>query len=424
MRETIEVAFALNEDYIAPWETALYSIVQNTRSSIRAHVLHAGISPENQKKIQQFADACNVRLAIHSIDPSWLGNFPDSPFYPSKETYLRIKLPSLLNDCERCIYLDADVSVCDNLAELWEYNLRGGIIGAVKDIDIDFLREHLKQIQFGPQHTYCNAGVLLMDLEKLRSINFESLAIDFAQKCPERVKIVDQDIINILLCESVTYLPLKWNVTVFWVENWNDSGRNCWKNVQAHYSESERKSAMEQPAIVHFANVIKPWHLSMEAMAHPFYKSYRDSYRLASRIGNKRINENSINCDMVFVAILDRLSVAATAQIWKILKTLSSDSRVALISDACPGEVHELAANFAAWDDRVIVISASKKAPSLNKKLKHVVRNSGARRFAVLRLHSKEIEVNRLAASNYLQSAMANIFLGYYWRERTIYRIL
>jgi len=85
------------------------------------------------------------------------------------------------------------------------------------------------------RHCYFNAGILLMDLEQMRSAELERAFVGLMNRFRFRVA-QDQDYLNVLCNGSVKYLPLTWNKTAF--------------------PDSE---SLGLPSVIHFKLNFKPW---------------------------------------------------------------------------------------------------------------------------------------------------------------------
>jgi len=91
----------------------------------------------------------------------------------------RCFLPEILKE-NKVMYIDTDTTVVDSLIDLWNFNLNGKCLAArAEDGD------------------YFNSGVLLMDLNKMRTLNTNSQFTRLLTKC--KMMFPDQDAINIVL---------------------------------------------------------------------------------------------------------------------------------------------------------------------------------------------------------------------------------
>lgn len=115
---------------------------------------------------------------------------PDGVNHQNPWTYMtmaRLALHKILLDEERVLYLDVDTIAMFAFDELFEADLEGNVIGGI--------REPKRCLD---PFVYMNAGVLLMDLEKLRS-GFGDEMLDIAHR--KKLRCPDQDAIN-LICQG------------------------------------------------------------------------------------------------------------------------------------------------------------------------------------------------------------------------------
>ena len=128
----------------------------------------------------------------------------DSPNYHSAWTYMslmRLALPLMYPDLDRVLYLDVDTIVERDISELFELEFGGCYFAAVP--------EYAKS---NDDRLYVNAGVLLLNMKKLRDGMAQEL-IDEANAAYHQYP--DQDVIN-LMCKGYIY-PLHgdFNATAF-----------------------------------------------------------------------------------------------------------------------------------------------------------------------------------------------------------------
>ena len=62
-----------------------------------------------------------------------------------------------------------------------------------------------------PPLSYCNSGVLVLDLDQMRRRNLEHRLLQQLRSRPEPFPYPDQDILNIALHGDMTTLPPEWN---------------------------------------------------------------------------------------------------------------------------------------------------------------------------------------------------------------------
>lgn len=173
----------------------------------------------------------------------------------SYATLFRLGLERMAPEtCKRLIYLDADLIVMDDLQKLWDVDLKGAAIGGVPDpgLSMDNPAEDPHWLDWVDDKTapYMNAGVMVLDLEKVRREAGFSKALDIIAEHGADLPYQDQDAINWIYWNKWTQLPLEWNVQRFQLIE------------QFHpYFSAETLAASRKPRIVHFTGPEKPWNL-------------------------------------------------------------------------------------------------------------------------------------------------------------------
>src|SRR5207249_434261 len=130
-------------------------------------------------------------------------------------TYCRILLPHLL-DVPRLIYLDCDVLVFRDLAQLFDLELAPGkVLAAPRDSETLSLADDsptiADAINLPREGAYFNCGVMLMNLDALRRQNFLQRSVEFLNNWSGKYRFWDQSAINFLLHGQIDELPEYWN---------------------------------------------------------------------------------------------------------------------------------------------------------------------------------------------------------------------
>ncbi len=259
--ENINICFSTDNNYAMHCGAAIASVLKNTKTekTIDFYILNDGsLSKKNKKKLKKVSMLKNnVNLYFLTIDRSIFEKF----FIKEKShftlaTYYRYVIPSMLQSLSKLIYLDCDLIVNSDIEELYNIDLEDNYIGAVQDI---IGRENQLRLVLNMFNYYCNAGVLVMNLTKMREDNIQAKLI----KCTEDKKDVilwqDQDVINIVLEGKIKYLDLAWNLQYFYPGEYMD------------FDNFEFEQAEKNPKIIHFIGHIKPWDI---LSSRPFEKEY------------------------------------------------------------------------------------------------------------------------------------------------------
>ena len=204
----IPIAFSLNDNYVYPLTVSLTSILYNSFSNtsyIFYLLLHPDLNKTKLKKILALKEKyhnCKFEL-IHMGK-----NFSNYPNYYQKSSalYYRLKLPDLITELDKIIYLDADTIVHKDLTDM--YNLDMGIYYYLGIPDHD-----INHFEFNGKRTFINSGVLLINLKKLREANSSVLYKNFYEH--HRILKADEYIMNSVFYDKISFLPFKYGLPDF-----------------------------------------------------------------------------------------------------------------------------------------------------------------------------------------------------------------
>lgn len=150
----------------------------------------------------------------------------------------RLKLPSLSDD-DKILYLDSDVIILSDIAELYNHNIDDYYIAGVEDKQSIVMRSRINP---KGDERFINSGVMLLNLKKFREDNLEEIIFN---KLREIDWYTDQDVINDVCRDKILQLPLKFNLMPV-------EGGDHYVNRREEFEE-----AFIAPVILHY--VIKPW---------------------------------------------------------------------------------------------------------------------------------------------------------------------
>lgn len=136
------------------------------------------VSKENRDRISKLQDMyanCSVKL----IDMK--DQFSDAYIisdYITRATYYILHLPSILSEHDKILYLDGDVIVRKDLWDMYNTDLQDNYIGAVKDFGqitwrLGYAKNYEQRLGVKDTDQLLNAGVLTMNLQKMREDNLE-----------------------------------------------------------------------------------------------------------------------------------------------------------------------------------------------------------------------------------------------------------
>ncbi|PFH53627.1 glycosyltransferase family 8 protein [Amanita thiersii Skay4041] len=228
----INVALAINSSYSIPAAVALRSLLEQTPGRVTIYIVNYGLSEIDKESIMGSLPL-RADVTFMFLEPPQTGLAIEKGV-----TWAKLGLHQVL-PVERVLYLDADILVRSELRSLWNTDLEGRSIGAVVDVGHPMGHSTTKR------QPYFNAGVLLMDLAKVR-LSADALQDIGRRYVNERYK--DQDALNAHFQNDWMTLNLTWNAQGL--------------GTYASYPSDDRKrlglTEMDNPSIVHFTGPVNP----------------------------------------------------------------------------------------------------------------------------------------------------------------------
>lgn len=246
-QDIIPVFFTVDEKYAPYLSTALASLIDHTTKKYQyeINIVYSNLTFYSRNKLERIADGRkNVKIIFTKMKNNLRGisdrketRLKADEFVPA--IYYRIFLPEMFPQYKRALYLDSDIIVLADVADLFMTDLEGNPLAACLDMSTfgnPLFARYFKDAIGISTSQYFNSGILVMDFERFRKeelcehflylLNF----YDFDTVAP------DQDYLNAMLKDRVKYLDMRWNTM-----------------PTANANE-------EHPYIVHYNLFFKPWH--------------------------------------------------------------------------------------------------------------------------------------------------------------------
>ena len=264
----MHIALATNRAYL-PWcATAIRSCDRSTLDRpLVFHVFHLGDLTAVDQRAAASVVTEHATVRYHPVEPAALEGLPSKgEALGGYTSWIRVLLPDLLPDVDRATYLDADILAVDSLAGLADVDLDGAPLAAVANIVEPAMHAHVRALGIDDPTRYFNAGVLVMDLARMRAEATTEEVRRFVSVQRGGLPWFDQDALNVVCAGRWRALHPRWNVqNSLWA--WGE-----WA-IEVH-GAARRDEALADPAIVHFEgpSICKPWHYLCQ-------HEFRDRYR-------------------------------------------------------------------------------------------------------------------------------------------------
>jgi lipopolysaccharide biosynthesis glycosyltransferase len=283
MDQYLAIAFCLSGDYASYTAVSLLSLLLHTERPSKIYCLVINADDSQLAPIVRIAARFNAKLHIIPISEDTFGDWRDILHF-SRAAYLRILIPDVVPE-QRVLYLDSDLIVTCDVLPLFLTAMDGCCIAGVAEPDF----ATSSRIPRAIGDPYINSGVMLMDLETLRSRNFVSACKDIYWEHEAMLTWPDQCVINKFAEGDKKLVDKVWNV----LTNTRPVGLAYWEREIAVHDGS---------GIIHFNGPVKPWH----GWCNPWPSRFWWSYAKLARIPDLRpIEPSTIDHALYMAAVLD-----------------------------------------------------------------------------------------------------------------------
>ncbi|WEK04029.1 MAG: glycosyltransferase family 8 protein [Candidatus Devosia phytovorans] len=245
----MHIALTFDNSFWAPAYATMRSVCLFThrREELVFHLLHRTLSDEHRADLAKIQDEFPVHLEWYDLDQSDMfsdiaARMPENKRL-SNIVYARLMIDRLVPaDVTRILYLDCDMLVRDDIAYLFELDLSGNAIAAVRDTMGAFITSGrnlaANRDLFNTADYYFNAGMLVIDVAKWRDADIIG-RMEEANRTGVMQRIYyDQDLLNLIFKNQWLKLDWRWNTI-----------------------DARRQHENLDPAILHYTGERKPWGL-------------------------------------------------------------------------------------------------------------------------------------------------------------------
>lgn len=239
----MNVLISVDENYLKYADTVLYSLRKNVSEAVDVYVLNASINESAILKIKKKMKKHDINIIDVKTDlvkylPPYKGSYDFTI-----DTYFRCFAQFLLpEDLDRVLYIDVDMVINGDMDWFYHQSFDDNYLIVCQDVNDSNgkMRKH-KEVIGIQEERYFNAGLILMNLSKLRvDTSFEDV-LNLICKSEDRFEYLDQDTLNCLYHGHVRFLDWK-------KYNFQTVGECC-------YSKKELSNA----TVIHYLSSYKPW---------------------------------------------------------------------------------------------------------------------------------------------------------------------
>lgn len=286
----IPIFFAADDGYVPFLAVALKSLIDNSSKEnyYVIKILYTNISEQNQTKIKKYEKE-NVNIEFVDLN-YYINKVKDQLYtrdYYTKTTYFRLFLPELYPQYDKVLYLDSDITILSDVANLYNVDIGDNLVAAVPDDAVqttEIFQEYVeKVVGMGDYKNYFNAGVLVMNLDELRKFKFQEKFL-YLLKTVKFSVAQDQDYLNRLCKGRVKIVENTWN--------------------RMPIGDTVRREAIN---LIHYNLAYKPWHFDNILYQEYFWnyaarteyfeqiKTIKDNYTEEQRFRDMETGKNLLN---------------------------------------------------------------------------------------------------------------------------------
>ena len=269
----IKLVYICDEKYVMPTCVSIQSVYEHKKSSqYDIYVIGVDLSKESIDKINSIKlSGIKVKLLIFenkykSIDMHH--------FYVSKVALFKFDIPNILSNEDKVLYIDSDIIVMDDLAELFNTDINDYYAGVVRDFPAYYSYHYNNEIDLDD---YFNSGVLLLNLRLLRQKNVYEKLLAYKQE-DNLKRFMDQDCYNVVFNGQTIALPAKYN--------YMNSAIELYKKYLAE---------PVKPVIVHLTTERKPWLYCDVPFSNVWYSCFKKSVCKRDKLDRKFIYREKID---------------------------------------------------------------------------------------------------------------------------------
>lgn len=261
--DIIPIFFSIDDAYAPFLAVALNSAIQNCSQDnhYKAIVLHENLNEKHINKLSKLAsenfeiEFVPMKTGMEAITDRMSNRLRCDYF--TLTIYFRLFIAQMFPQYDKAIYIDSDIVVAGDLAELYNVELGDNLIAGCPDRSIEGvgpLMRYIENAVGSPNGEYINSGVLLMNLKQLREVEFDKHFLNLLNTYHFDCIAPDQDYINAICKGRIVYLSDAWDTM-----------------------PNDNRPEDPNAKIIHYNLFSKPWCYDNIQYADAFWKYAKDS---------------------------------------------------------------------------------------------------------------------------------------------------
>lgn len=278
----VAISIVSSDEYCPFAAVVIEGIIENAsaENNYDIVVLTNDMLQRNVWRIEKMAES-HDNISIRVLDISKM--IEGFSFYTwahfTSNTYYRLLMPDVFSKYDKVIYLDSDIVVNHDIAELYSTDVTEYYLACAYDTHVvsyctrkpplEQREYNMKTLKLEKPEEYFQAGVSIFNVKKIRNDFGEGYLIQ--KGLSTTLRWLDQDLVNMLFQGHIKRLPNKWNVMV----------SNTPDNIdEYHLPEDLRKEyfeARQNPYCIHYVGRAIPCYTTTPDLFEYFWKYSRNT---------------------------------------------------------------------------------------------------------------------------------------------------
>lgn len=215
------VVFICDDNYVMPTMVSIQSLYDAVKENIDnqyiVHICSLNLSDQNVKKIKkQHFPGFEIELNLLNSD-LYFDKMKriNQNSHVTPTALLKFELANIYSDLDEILYLDSDLIIKKDIADIFAYDLDNYYVAAVFEF-WKYLVQHYEYTGKEFDGFYFNSGVMRLNLRKFREEHIpEKLwrikLTGFNDRNSKKFRLMDQDVFNETCADKCLHLPIKFN---------------------------------------------------------------------------------------------------------------------------------------------------------------------------------------------------------------------
>lgn len=298
----MNILYTCDNNYIWIMGISMISLFENNKNveNLDVYLLAENISKENKAALLKIAQNYERKLLVIDVPKFDIPDVLLSQRWPIS-AFTRLFSGELLpNNLDKILYLDCDTIIKGDISKIEDIDMGNSVFCGVKDC---IGRAYKKNLGLLNNDVYVNAGVLYINLIKLRKIDVPMEIEKYLKRYKSYINYADQDILNGIFVNKISILEPSCNImTIASVYEYDDIIRL--RKPTNYYSKVELEKAVSNPIIIHYTTnmlTIRPWFSNTN---HPFAQEFMEYFELSPWKDKKLSQFNFVSKESKVIKLL------------------------------------------------------------------------------------------------------------------------